>query len=65
MTKDKKTIDDLKKTIKELGIALDELREKHSTVKRMILYLLERIPVPSTTKEKISDQLFLIYKEVK
>lgn len=65
MQKNKATIEDLIENNKQLGKALDELREKHRKVKYMLLHLLERIPVPNTTKEKISDMVFDIFKEVK
>ena len=44
---------------------LQEALEKHRLVKKMMLELLEKANKAHTTKQSISDQLFLIYQELK
>ncbi len=44
---------------------MDEALEKHRGIKSKILNLMERSNTPNFTKEKIRDELFKIYLELK
>lgn len=42
-----------------------EALEKHRKIKVMLLDLLTKAPTPNYSKERIQDELWLIYQELK
>lgn len=46
-------------------ILLDEAMDKHRELKARMLKLLERCSMPNYTKQKLQDELFKLYKELK
>jgi ArsR family metal-binding transcriptional regulator len=44
---------------------IEEAKEKQRKIKQDILALLEKSNTPNMTKEKIRNELFNIYKEIK
>ena len=44
---------------------IEEAREKHRKIKHDILALLEKSNTPNMTKQKMRDELFNLYKEIK
>jgi len=65
MSKKKKNRADIEKALRKQKDLIDEVMYKHRQIKEMVLKLLSDIPRPNTTKEKIGDELFKIYKEIK
>ena len=44
---------------------LEEAKEKQRIVKKMILDILSGASTPNITKEKLKDQIFKVYLEIK
>ena len=50
---------------KKNSALLEEVMEKHRELKVMVMVLLEQSNKPNMTKEKMSDEVFKIYMELK
>lgn len=46
-------------------ILIEEAMEKHRSIKRQVLTLLEKADSPKISKQKMKDELFKIYMEIK